>query len=94
MPMIDVYATVGTFPDKHELAQDLANAVMRWGKVPPINRFKRTRHHPSEDGEPLIGLVDWNRFRDDAAKDAREIPWLGCFVATWDVTLRMEFANG
>ena len=40
MPMIDVYAAAGTFPDKHKLAQDLANAVMRWEKVPPINLFK------------------------------------------------------
>jgi hypothetical protein len=41
MPMIDVYAAAGTFPDKHRLAQDLANAVMRWEKVPPINHFKK-----------------------------------------------------
>lgn len=40
MPMIDVYAAAGTFSDKHRLAQDLANAVMRWEKVPPINLFK------------------------------------------------------
>jgi len=41
MPIIDVYAVAGTFPDKHRLAQDLANAVMRWEKVPPINHFKK-----------------------------------------------------
>jgi hypothetical protein len=41
MPMIDVYAAAGTFPDKHRLARDLANAVMRWEKVPPINHFKK-----------------------------------------------------
>src|ERR1700691_3560701 len=40
MPMIDVYAVEGTFEKKHELAQDLANAVMRWEKVPPISLFK------------------------------------------------------
>jgi phenylpyruvate tautomerase PptA (4-oxalocrotonate tautomerase family) len=40
MPMIDVYATEGTFEKKRELAQDLANAVMRWEKVPPISLFK------------------------------------------------------
>jgi phenylpyruvate tautomerase PptA (4-oxalocrotonate tautomerase family) len=40
MPMIDVYAAEGTFTDKHELAQSLANAVMRWEKVPPISLFK------------------------------------------------------
>ncbi len=40
MPMIDVHAAAGTFSDKHKLAQDLANAVMRWEKVPPINLFK------------------------------------------------------
>ena len=40
MPMIDVYATSGTFDDKHTLAQDLASAVMRWEKVPPIALFE------------------------------------------------------
>jgi phenylpyruvate tautomerase PptA (4-oxalocrotonate tautomerase family) len=39
MPMIDVYSTEGTFSDKHALASDLANAVMRWEKVPPISLF-------------------------------------------------------
>jgi phenylpyruvate tautomerase PptA (4-oxalocrotonate tautomerase family) len=40
MPMIDVYAVVGMFSNKHKLAQDLAKAVMEWEKVPPINLFK------------------------------------------------------
>jgi phenylpyruvate tautomerase PptA (4-oxalocrotonate tautomerase family) len=39
MPMIDVYATQGTFDDKHTLAQDLAKAVMRWEQVPEIPLF-------------------------------------------------------
>jgi phenylpyruvate tautomerase PptA (4-oxalocrotonate tautomerase family) len=39
MPMIDVYATEGTFSDKHTLAQDLAKAVMRWEEVPEIPLF-------------------------------------------------------
>lgn len=39
MPMIDVYAASGTFKAKHELAQSLAAAVMRWEKVPPISLF-------------------------------------------------------
>jgi phenylpyruvate tautomerase PptA (4-oxalocrotonate tautomerase family) len=39
MPMIDVYAATGTFQDKHGLAKDLANAVMRWEQVPPISLF-------------------------------------------------------
>jgi phenylpyruvate tautomerase PptA (4-oxalocrotonate tautomerase family) len=37
--MIDVYATTGTFSDKHALAQKLAAAVMRWEKVPQIPLF-------------------------------------------------------
>jgi phenylpyruvate tautomerase PptA (4-oxalocrotonate tautomerase family) len=41
MPMIDVYSTPGTFGDKHSLAQDLANAVMRWEQVPPIALFSK-----------------------------------------------------
>ena len=41
MPMIDVYATVGTFADKHELAVDLANAVMGVEGVPDIPMFRQ-----------------------------------------------------
>jgi phenylpyruvate tautomerase PptA (4-oxalocrotonate tautomerase family) len=40
MPMIDVYAIEGTFADKHRLAQDLANAVMRWEQVPDLALFR------------------------------------------------------
>src|SRR2546427_7017929 len=39
MPMIDVYAASGLFSDKHELARDLAQAVMRWEQVPEIPLF-------------------------------------------------------
>jgi phenylpyruvate tautomerase PptA (4-oxalocrotonate tautomerase family) len=39
MPMIDVYAATGTFADKHSLAQNLAQAVMRWEQVPEIPLF-------------------------------------------------------
>ena len=41
MPMIDVYSVPGTFSDKHVLAKDLANAVMRWEQVPPIALFSK-----------------------------------------------------
>lgn len=40
MPMIDVYAVAGTFRDKHDLARDLAAAVMRWEGVPPLALFR------------------------------------------------------
>jgi phenylpyruvate tautomerase PptA (4-oxalocrotonate tautomerase family) len=40
MPMIDIYATDGTFRDKHALAQDLASAVMRWEQVPDLPLFR------------------------------------------------------
>ena len=39
MPMIDVYVAEDTFPDKHTLARDLAQAVMRWEQVPEIPLF-------------------------------------------------------
>jgi phenylpyruvate tautomerase PptA (4-oxalocrotonate tautomerase family) len=39
MPMIDVYAAAGTFPDPHPLARDLAAAVMRWEQVPDLPLF-------------------------------------------------------
>ncbi|GAA2469888.1 hypothetical protein Ahu01nite_000420 [Winogradskya humida] len=41
MPMIDVYATEGTFPDVKKLAQDLATAVMTIEQVPPIAMFRK-----------------------------------------------------
>jgi phenylpyruvate tautomerase PptA (4-oxalocrotonate tautomerase family) len=40
MPMIDVYATPGTFSDKHALARELASAVMRWEQVPDLALFR------------------------------------------------------
>src|SRR5207247_2033331 len=39
MPMIDVYASEGTFAAKHTLARNLAQAVMRWEQVPEIPLF-------------------------------------------------------
>ena len=41
MPMIDVYATAGTFNDKHQLAIDLATTVMTIEAVPPIPMFRQ-----------------------------------------------------
>lgn len=40
MPMIDVYAAEGTFADEHQLAMDLAAAVMRWERVPDLGLFR------------------------------------------------------
>ena len=40
MPMIDVYAAAGTFPDTHTLARDLATAVMTVERVPDIPMFR------------------------------------------------------
>jgi phenylpyruvate tautomerase PptA (4-oxalocrotonate tautomerase family) len=39
--MIDVYATAGTFADKHKLAADLAAAVMAIEQVPDIPMFRQ-----------------------------------------------------
>jgi phenylpyruvate tautomerase PptA (4-oxalocrotonate tautomerase family) len=41
MPMIDVYAATGTFPDRHQLAVDLATRVMSIEQVPDIPMFRR-----------------------------------------------------
>jgi phenylpyruvate tautomerase PptA (4-oxalocrotonate tautomerase family) len=41
VPMIDVYAVVGTFPDKHQFAVDLATAVMTIEQVPDIPMFRQ-----------------------------------------------------
>jgi phenylpyruvate tautomerase PptA (4-oxalocrotonate tautomerase family) len=41
MPMIDVYARSGTFPDRHKLAVDLATTLMVIEGVPDIPMFRR-----------------------------------------------------
>jgi phenylpyruvate tautomerase PptA (4-oxalocrotonate tautomerase family) len=41
MPMIDAYAAPGTFADKHQLAVDLATAVMTIEQVPNIPMFRQ-----------------------------------------------------
>jgi phenylpyruvate tautomerase PptA (4-oxalocrotonate tautomerase family) len=39
--MVDVYARTGTFSDKHQLAVDLAAAVMKVEQVPDIAMFRQ-----------------------------------------------------
>lgn len=41
MPMIDVYATGGTFADPKALARDLAATLMKIEKVPDIPMFRK-----------------------------------------------------
>ena len=41
MPMIDAYAAAGTFADTHQLAMDLATAVMTIEQVPDIPMFRK-----------------------------------------------------
>lgn len=41
MPMIDVYATAGTFADTKALAQELAATLMRVEQVPDISLFRQ-----------------------------------------------------
>jgi phenylpyruvate tautomerase PptA (4-oxalocrotonate tautomerase family) len=41
VPMIDVYAATGTFPDAAQLARDLAAAVMAVEGVPDISMFRK-----------------------------------------------------
>jgi phenylpyruvate tautomerase PptA (4-oxalocrotonate tautomerase family) len=41
MPMIDIYATAGTFADPHQLASDAARTVMTVEQVPDIPMFRQ-----------------------------------------------------
>jgi len=41
MPMIDVYATTGTFRDPKKLARDLAETLMKIEQVPNIPMFRK-----------------------------------------------------
>ena len=59
MPMIDVYATTGTFADPHQLARDLATTLMKIEQVPDIPMFRQNTAafvHELPDGE--ISNVD------------------------------------
>jgi phenylpyruvate tautomerase PptA (4-oxalocrotonate tautomerase family) len=40
MPMIDIYAVAGTFPDRAELAREAAETVMAVEQVPDIPMFR------------------------------------------------------
>jgi phenylpyruvate tautomerase PptA (4-oxalocrotonate tautomerase family) len=54
VPMIDIYALAGTFADNHQLAVDLATAVMTIEQVPDIPMFRQNTaafiHELSADG--------------------------------------------
>src|SRR5712692_5034650 len=41
MPMIDLYATSGTFADRKALARDLASTLMKIEQVPNIPMFRQ-----------------------------------------------------
>jgi phenylpyruvate tautomerase PptA (4-oxalocrotonate tautomerase family) len=59
MPMIDVYAAAGTFPDRHQLASDLARTLMTIEGVPDIPMFRRnTAGFVHEMDAPAISNVD------------------------------------
>ncbi len=54
MPMIDVYATAGTFTDKHKLAANLAATLMAIEGVPDIPMFRQNTAgfvHELPDGD-------------------------------------------
>src|SRR5580658_3678563 len=59
MPMIDVYATAGTFRDPHQLASDLARTLMTIEGVPDIPMFRQnTAGFVHEMDGPAISNVD------------------------------------
>ena len=59
MPMIDVYATRGTFADPKALARDLASTLMKIEQVPDIPMFrKNTAGFVHELAEDALSNVD------------------------------------
>ena len=66
MPMIDVYATAGTFTDKHQLARNLAATLMAIEKVPDIPMFRQNtagfvHELPAGDLSNVDGASDYVR---------------------------------
>ena len=77
------------FSAKSTLAQDLANAVMRWEKVPPINLFKKNTaafidELPSEAISNAAG--DSNYVRVQVLTPVKLIASTGPVNASIDVT--------
>ena len=59
MPMIDVFAAAGTFPDPHRLAVDLAATLMAIERVPDIPMFRNnTAAFVHEMGEGRVANVN------------------------------------
>ena len=66
MPMIDVYATAGTFTDKHKLAANLAATLMTIEGVPDIPMFRQNtaafvHELPAGDLSNVDGASDYVR---------------------------------
>ncbi|RFA10232.1 hypothetical protein B7R54_14210 [Subtercola boreus] len=66
MPMIDVYATAGTFADKHQLARDLATTLKTIEQVPDIPLFRQNtagfvHELPQGDLSNVDGASDYVR---------------------------------
>ena len=66
MPMIDVYATAGTFTDNHQLAVDLAATLMAIEEVPDIPMFRQNtaafiHELPPGDGSNVEGASSYVR---------------------------------
>jgi phenylpyruvate tautomerase PptA (4-oxalocrotonate tautomerase family) len=64
--MIDVYATAGTFTDKHQLAKDLAATLMTIEQVPDIPMFRQNtaafiHELPDGDGSNVDGDTNYVR---------------------------------
>jgi phenylpyruvate tautomerase PptA (4-oxalocrotonate tautomerase family) len=64
--MIDVYATAGTFTDKHQLAMDLAAALMAIEQVPDIPMFRQNtaafiHELPAGDASNVDGASNYVR---------------------------------
>jgi len=59
MPVIDVYTTKGKVSDRKKLAQDLAQAIMRWENVPEIPFF-------TDNTAAFVHELDSDAFSDAA----------------------------
>ena len=85
MPMIDVYATAGTFADKHTLAVDLATTLMGIEAVPNIPMFRQNtagfvHELPAGDLSNVDGESNYVRVQvlTNAGALDRDMPRLWC----------------
>jgi hypothetical protein len=73
MPMIDVYAAAGTFPDSHALAQYLDDLSRTARSTPSKRVTSRGSKQRRNTGTPRLCVLMWSTPRGDEVASASPV---------------------